>query len=263
METPPNINGPLAAAEAYARRGWPIVPLNGKLPAVRNWQAFEATPVKMRYWFGSRRCNIGLRTGESGFIVVDTDTPEAEAWVREHLPATPMRAMSGNGSQHHYYAVPPKKRVGNKQHWKGVPGLDVRGWGGFIVLPGSVHPKTGRRYEWSGDVCDPSSLPVFSPRWVYERRRVVQTAVADVLDPDDLLRRGRMYVAALPKAEEGKNGHTTTFVAAMKIARFVGFNRDLTWQLLLYYNATRCVPPWDVERDLEHKLEEGLKHARR
>jgi hypothetical protein len=262
METSPDTAGTFEAAQAYARRGWPIIPLAGKVPAVRNWQMFEATAVNVRYWFGSRRCNVGLRTGgESGYIVVDTDSAAAEAWVLAHLPETPMIALSGNGSTHRYYSTPPKKKIRNKQGWKRIRGLDVRGDGGFIVLPGSIHPATGRPYEWKSEIWLPSGLPAFSPRWVYERRRHVQTALADVLDPTHLLARGRSYVDKLPVAVSGQNGHTTTFVAAVKIVKLVGRNRDAAWDLLRYYNATRCEPAWD-EKALLHKLDEALKHAR-
>jgi hypothetical protein len=262
VERPPETAGTLEIAQGYARRGWPIVPLVGKVPAVRNCRAFAATPVNVRFWCGTRRCNVGLRTGESVYVVVDTDTPEAEDWVRTHLPDTPMVALSGNGSTHRYFGAPPRKEVRKKQGWKGIRGLDIRGHGGYVVLPGSVHPETGRRYEWRSGILLPSGLPVFSPCWVYERQRAVRTAVADALDPAGVLARGRRYVDALPVAKSGCGGHTTTFVAAMKIARLAGFDRDLAWRLLLYYNATRCEPEWRAP-ELLHKLDEGLKHARR
>src|SRR5438309_1470506 len=106
MEALPESTGTLSWAESYAASGWPIIPLFGKVPAVTNWQRFVATPVGLRYWFGARRCNVGLRTGESGYVVVDTDTPDAEDWVTSHLPETPMQALSGNGSRHRYYRSP-------------------------------------------------------------------------------------------------------------------------------------------------------------
>jgi hypothetical protein len=261
MEKLPHTIGTLEAAQTYARRGWPVIPLAGKVPAVKKWQLFEATPVNVRYWFGSRRSNVGLRTGsESGYVVVDTDTSEAEDWVLSHLSETPMIALSGNGSTHRYYATPPKKEIRNKQAWNGIQGLDVRGDGGFIVLPGSIHPVTGMPYEWKTGIWLPSGLPAFSPRWVYERRQQVQVSVANVLDPSRLLARGRNYVDRLPVAVSGANGHTTTFVAAIKIVKLVGFNRDAAWDLLRYYNATRCEPAWD-EKALLHKLDEALKYA--
>src|SRR5437879_959108 len=93
----------LAAAQQYAEKGLPIIPVNGKVPAIRDWQKFVADAVNVRLWFGPERsANIGLRTGESGYIVVDTDTEEAEGWVRAHLPESPMRARSGGGSTHRF-----------------------------------------------------------------------------------------------------------------------------------------------------------------
>src|SRR5205823_5847327 len=151
--------------------------------------------------------------------------------------------------------------IRSKQGWKGVKGLDVRGAGGFIVLPGSVHPATGRPYEWTGEVRLPSGLPAFSPRWVYERRREARTAAADVLDPEGLLDRGRRYVERIEPAEDGHGGHTATFVAALKIVRFARRNRAVAWELLKHYNATRCFGPWD-EASLRHKLDEAMKYAR-
>ena len=63
-------------------------------------------------------------------------------------------------------------------------------------------------------------------------------------------------------AVSGQGGHTTTFIAALKIARFVQGDRDLAWQLLLYYNATKCDPPWREEPELKHKLDDALERAR-
>src|SRR5947209_7156269 len=171
METPPNTTDILEAAKGYAKLGLPIIPLKGKVPAVKEWQRFFATAVNLRFWFGSKRCNVGLRTGESGYVVVDTDTPEAEEWVRSHLPETPLVVRSGGGSTHRYFGAPPRKEIRNKAGWKGIPGLDLRGQGGFIVLPPSTHPETGKRYEWVTDFVQPEGLPRFSPRWVYKRTR--------------------------------------------------------------------------------------------
>jgi Bifunctional DNA primase/polymerase, N-terminal len=151
--------------------------------------------------------------------------------------------------------------VGNRVRIKGRP-IDLRASGGYAIVPNSVN-AAGVAYRWLSEVPPLAELPLFKVSWTRERRKQVKTAVADVLDPDNLLRRGRAYVEKLPVAVSGSNGHTTTFVAAIKIVKFVAFHRDLAWQLLLHYNATRCEPPWDVERELRHKLEDALVAARR
>jgi Bifunctional DNA primase/polymerase, N-terminal len=243
------------------------------VPAVKNWQAFDATAVSRRYWFGSRRANVGLRTGDaSGYVVVDTDTAEAEAWVRAHLPETPMAARSGNGSTHRYYGTPPRKDIRNKQTWKGISGLDVRGSGGYVVLPGSTHPLTGKLYEWLTDVRLANDLPAFSPRWVYERQSAtkfhiadaLRRTVADAMTPNgillpegQLLERARAYLQKIEPAVSGRNGHTKTLTTALKLARLVNRNADLLWLLLTEYSA-RCEPPWS-EKELRHKWSEALR----
>lgn len=257
MEVLSETIGPLAWAERYARLRWPIIPLAGKVPAVRRWQLFEATPVNVRYWFGKRRCNIGLRTGESGYVVVDTDTDKAESWARAHLSETPMQAVSGGDSRHRYYRTPPNREIRNSQGFNGIRGLDLRGRGGYIVLPGSLHPETGRPYEWATDIWLPSGLPAFSPTWLPERRIEVRVAVAGVLTADGCLDRARAYLAKIEPAVSGQGGHTKTFTTALKLARVVGYDPALLWQLLCEYNA-RCEPPWS-ERELRHKWAEALK----
>ncbi len=87
------------AAFAYGRMGLPIIPLAGKVPALREWQFFAANEVNLCLWWGKRHWDIGLRTGrDSSFTVVDTDTEQAENWVRTHVSETPMTARSAAGA---------------------------------------------------------------------------------------------------------------------------------------------------------------------
>jgi hypothetical protein len=261
MEQLPDSRGTLEAAQGYARLRLPVIPLVGKVPAVRQWQRFESTPTNLRYWFGNRRSNVGLRTGESGYLVIDTDSPEAEEWVSTHCEETPMQAVSGSGSRHRYYRCPDHAEIRNRQGLFGIHGLDVRGFGGYIVLPPSVHPATGNLYEWLTDFSLPSGLPAFSPSWVHERKAAVRTAIAEAVNQDGILHRGRKYVEKIEPAVSGAGGHTSTFVAALKIVRFAGRNRAIAWELLRHYNATRCLPAWG-EMELLHKLDEALKFAK-
>jgi hypothetical protein len=244
------------AAEAYARLDLPIIPLAGKIPAVRQWQQFVANAVNLRLWVGERRCNVGLRTGESGYVVVDTDTEEAERWVREHLPETPLKARSGGGSTHRYYAAPPRKEIRNAQGWRGIRGLDVRGQGGYIVLPPSVHPETGERYRWLTGFALPAGLPRFSPAWVYRRtrQRVTELIAGDI---ELRTRRARAYLARIEGAVSGQGGHDRTFRVACLLTQRFGLSFAEAWPLLLEWNE-RCRPPWS-EKELTHKLQDSLK----
>ena len=72
---------------------------------------------------------------------------------------------------------------------------------------------------------------------------------------------GGVQVDRFERAVSGRSGHATTFVSALKIVRFVGGDADLAWQLLSYYNATKCDPEWS-ECELRHKWEDALEKER-
>jgi hypothetical protein len=60
------------------------------------------------------------------------------------LPETPV-VLTGGGGKHYYFRHPGG-------YIKSVaaalgPGLDIKGEGGFVVAPPSLH-ASGRRYEW-------------------------------------------------------------------------------------------------------------------
>jgi hypothetical protein len=265
MDKLPDTSGILQAAREYAALGLPIIPLNGKVPAVRDWQRFVADAVNVTLWFSpARGANIGLRTGESGYVVIDTDTEEAEAWVRAHCTATPMTARSGAGSLHRYYANPARKEVRNRQGLKGIRGLDVRGHGGYIVLPPSVHPDTGRAYEWLTELRPPVELPRFSPTWVYQRTRRKVHAEALSPSPDFLELRATRWLQTVARespAVSGQGGHNATFRAACKLVHYFQVGRDAAIRLMLAVYNPCCRPPWS-EKEIEHKVDSAIERGR-
>src|SRR5436309_2225425 len=96
-------------AQRLASIGFSVIPVNGKLPAIK-WKAFQsarASASNLRAWFGNgTEPNIGIVTGTvSGVVVVDTDSVQAEAWAVTHLPATPMMCRTAKGV-HRYYRHP-------------------------------------------------------------------------------------------------------------------------------------------------------------
>jgi len=110
--------------------------------------------------------NIGIAPGaESGVFVVDEDEPGAlDALEARYgkLPET-VAARSGSGRGRHLYLKHPGFKIGN--HVKSVAaGIDLRGDGGFIVAPPSLH-VSGGRYEWvSGRA--PGEVPFAeAPEW--------------------------------------------------------------------------------------------------
>lgn len=257
MESLRTITELLPATMAYAAMKLPIIPLHGKLPAVKGWQTFVADEATTLLWFGKRKRHIGLCTGESGYIVIDTDTEEADQWVNSHCTITAMQSRSGGGSLHRYYQNPVRKQVRNRQAVRGIAGLDVQGHGGFIVLPPSVHPETENRYEWLTDFLPPQQLPRFSPAWIYKRTRKRLTNETISADAGFMHLRARRWIEKRPGAVSGQGGHNHTYGTACKLVLYFGLDREKALELMRSWN-TRCQPPW-TDRELEHKVDDASK----
>src|SRR5262249_15108592 len=109
-------------------------------------------------WWATRTFNIGIATGEgSGIWVLDVDGDEGEATLRGFetkngtLPPT-VEAITGKG-RHLYWRWPGEREIRNRQVSLDFPGIDVRGNGGYVLAPPSIHPS-GRSYSWSVDSSD-------------------------------------------------------------------------------------------------------------
>lgn len=88
---------------------------------------------------------LAIRTGAaSGLVVIDIDTGHGGRVDRELMTPTGY-VRTGSGGWHLYYRH-PGFAVPNSQSRIAV-GVDVRGDGGYVVAPPSIHPRTGRRYE--------------------------------------------------------------------------------------------------------------------
>lgn len=147
------------AALSYAARGWAVFPLveRDKVPAVKGGfkVATDDADQIEAMWEHRPGLNVGIATGTAsrGLVVIDLDVDDLRGedgvatlreWEREHgeLPETAC-AETGSGGMHLYYMCdrPIACSVDNER------GVDVRGDGGYVVAPPSIHPN-GRPYAW-------------------------------------------------------------------------------------------------------------------
>lgn len=70
--------------------------------------------------------------------------------------------------------------------------------------------------------------------------------------------RAAAYLAKLPAAVSGQDGHGATYAAACRLVEF-GLEYNEALRLLLEYNS-RCQPPWS-EGELKHKLSDAFKET--
>lgn len=131
------------------RFGFTPIPVNGKSPILKNWTAFEPTEQDIiDCWIRHPNANIGVITGRN-VIVVDADSPEAVIWVEQHLPATPVKVITARG-MHFYYSIAPGVHIPNMVNR--TLHIDVRGVGGQVVVPPSIHPDTKKSYAWHEEI---------------------------------------------------------------------------------------------------------------
>lgn len=148
----------------YLRNGYSVIPLKprGKEPLIP-WQEFQkrrATEAEVRGWFTKwPSANVGIVTGSvSGVAVVDLDGTEGISEGRRLGFTSPLLSITGKGRQLFYRHT----GVNVCNAVRKYPGVDIRGDGGYVVAPPSVHPN-GRRYQWVGvsAVALKSLLPSF------------------------------------------------------------------------------------------------------
>jgi hypothetical protein len=178
------------AALAYAAAGYQVFPLRGKLPHANcpaceprspHYQPHQAAdcghelchglyaatsdPARVaRWWARWPQANIGARV-PTVLLVLDVDPrhgghqrlAELEA---EHGPLPPTRvSLSGrlDGGRHCWFLHPGGEVSASRLG----AGLDVKTHTGYVLLPPSRHPATGRPYRWADPLCDPAPPPAW------------------------------------------------------------------------------------------------------
>lgn len=134
----------LANARLCLARGWLPTPLDGKIPLLTAWQKQDPpTDGMLCKWVYEGR-NLGVRTGSmsGNLIVVDVD-PGCMQAIQDKLAAIHTPTVRTGRGLHYYFKGKARCSAG-----KISDNLDVRGEGGQVVMPGSLHPDTGEPYTW-------------------------------------------------------------------------------------------------------------------
>lgn len=172
----------------YAARGWKVFPLHtmrgsacscgkencqsaAKHPHIKEWQhhcSFDSEAIR-EWWRKWPDANIGLATGvESGFFVLDVDPRHGgkeslQQLVKRNGSFPKTLASNTGGGGYHLFFKTPEIKVTNRTNI--LPGIDVRGDGGYIVAPPSIH-KSGLQYSWMKEFIDnPINDP---PHWLLQ-----------------------------------------------------------------------------------------------
>ena len=240
----------------YAEMGLAVFPLvcRDKVPAVVGGckvATTERTTIE-RWWDKNPQYNIGIATGNksSGLVVIDLDVDKNKGidgydvlrdWQNKHgkLPET-WQSITGRGGYHYFYkdAIVHSNRVGLYE------GVDIRGEGGYIVAPPSVHPN-GNIYEWEQG---PEEYEIAQ----------VDNIVNDFLKGEKQ-RRDSEHKTNFKVPElipEGKR--VDTIVRLIASLRTKGLDDDAIKAAVRVENEKRCNPPLK-EKELEKAVFPALK----
>ena len=147
----------------YLSLGYSVIPLRpgSKEPLIswKEYQSRKASEAEVREWFQKwPNANIGITTGNlSGLAVVDLDGPEGIKQGESLGLVSCLISLTGNGKQL-WFAHPKDSLVANEV--RTYPGVDIRGEGGYVVAPSSIHPN-GKRYRFNRPVLSAEKLPPF------------------------------------------------------------------------------------------------------
>lgn len=164
----------------YASIGWHIFPLRPRtkepFAELGVYNATNNVDQIIDWWARWPFANIGLHCGGSGLLGLDLDaykdTFNGSGFLARSDEET-ITNLTGSGGTHLIYAMPEATRYSNATGTL-PPGIDVRGWGGYLVIPPSVHPN-GTPYRWEVGYGPQEVAPLMLP---YSLRSILDTAKA-------------------------------------------------------------------------------------
>lgn len=238
----PGTSETLRAATQYVAAGLSVIPLEprGKRPAFQvlprcnitgkpKWDAYQSRPPtseELVNWFARAPYNIGVVCGavSGGLVVVDFDLLASfDEWCEQELTRWLIPTVETANGRHVYVRVTDKI---NGNHRNQARKIDLRGEGGYVVAPPSVH-ETGHIYRWV--MGQWTNVPTYN-------------SLADIGLPDSIFLRTERVVPLSPPLRRGEQGMPLSISSFVARGTFVG-NRDRK----AYWAACECrdagIPP--------------------
>ena len=156
-----------------------VIPLNGKIPLVKNWSMFsqqKPSELLMDSWCNRYpQANIGFLTGKlSGIIAIDIDKDSALGMA----PPSPVVKKGKKGETRFF------KYNGEANFKRHDIGIELLSTGNQTVIPPSIHPETKTAYTWTSNETllsfDPDELPTL-PQSFFDLVGQVETIKGDDL----------------------------------------------------------------------------------
>lgn len=254
----PDFASPAEWAAMYRAAGLQVVPANmpratnWKFPIIE-WEIFqnELIPDSLfSRWYGpqgehARRINMGMLTGRcSGNIfIIDIDsykTPAALSWwlgvLAEHnnnMEPETCEQITGGGGRQLLFRAPPEWEAPTNRTTLNV---DIRGQGGFAMLPPSIH-NSGDSYSWKEGHAPWEMEIANAPDWLLQ---AVIDLVAKYSGKSE-----REHGAGPRQRTESPSSDFNPFGSRTNGRE--EYMRDLIWATIVKWHKDCPIPPNDAE----------------
>jgi hypothetical protein len=274
------------AALHYASLGWHVFPIKAglKTPATKNGFKDATTDAGQiaTWWLNNPNANVAVACGDkSGVYVVDIDVDESKGTdgfksIQEAglaCPETVCQKTPRGGSHFFYVNTQP---IGCKVNM--LPGVDIRGNGGYVLLPPSIS-KDGGAYTWiaspgevafavypSGLVPPRGPAPWAGPPKAPETPTRTLPGTASASQGPNMTQRASAWLAAADGAVQGSGGHDKLYEVCQAMVNGFCLPRPVALDLLWREYNPKCVPPWDPGNkadslDFVRKVDEAIRNG--
>ena len=261
------MNEALKMAIKYAEKGWYVFPIQpgSKFPykgfkwrrqSVNDPEKIRAAASHPKY----KNCNWGLDCGKSDLYIIDVDVKNGvdgrENLKKLNISTNTYTVTTPSGGLHLYYRGKGRNSVSTL-----APGIDTRGEGGYVIIPGSINEK-GLQYKISNRT-EPISLPDQIKKHIKpptERKKDYEIPITDPDQEHNIQRAKNWLINQAPEAHEGGGGDAATFKIACRLRDF-GISQETALDLLLeHWNDDKAFPPW-TPTDLQKKVQNAFRYA--
>lgn len=257
----------LKAALEYASRGWSVIPVSKSKNPLIKWKTATrdelTNPDNIRKWWEKfPAANVAIVTGErsGGLVVIDLDVDEEKGingadslrdWCEKNdmYPIESSATVyTGRGGHHLYFRSPYTyhNQVGC------LDGVDIRGEGGCIVAPPSVHGTTRREYVW-----DTETDEIMVPEIDSDTAFFLGTMESAGQKQSDTTKPAAKNDFTKVTNEGGRNNQLFKYVSRLQGD---GESDEDIVRYANAYNETHLVPPLDSD-EVERTINSVLSHT--
>ncbi len=239
------MTGPFGTyAPDYYAAGLPVIPLEvgAKRPLIRDWTAFcrsgPSADQKDGWLRNNATGNIGLPLGPaSGLCIVDIDVddPDLVNSIRKCLPASPWERIGKKGMAL-AFRNPAQVKTFRLKDEHDTMIVELLADGTQCVMPGSIHPETGRPYTANANLWEVlDQIPALPDN----AEALLRQAVG--LPSEGASKSSKALSAAFGVTSEG--GRHTRMVSEIGRLRNMGYVGDILLGTAQGLNEAICSPP--------------------